>query len=161
MFQDVTPPREKKPYRSHFFTRRCSYVFHFFTRISSTTLKFTRQLYRKDGKQIQIRYRYSRFGVTHAERYISLFLWIQSIVCSYFCAAVVLNLNINRKIRISLRDTKQDYVSTVQKLSSCRGSGELVSVDRETVCFCFCCQHVRNSNVSVINIYKPEPVSVF
>ena len=66
MFQDVTPSREKKPYRSHFFTRRCSYVFYLFTRISSTTLKFTRELYRKDGKQIQIRYRYrySRFDVT-------------------------------------------------------------------------------------------------
>ena len=58
--------KKKKPYRSHFFTRRCSYVFYFFTRISSTRLKFTRELSRKDGKQIQIRYRYrySRFGVT-------------------------------------------------------------------------------------------------
>ena len=70
MFQDVTPPREKKPYRSHFFTRTCSYVFYFFTRISSTTLKFTRELYHKDGKQIQIRYRYrySRFDVTQLEK---------------------------------------------------------------------------------------------
>ena len=45
----------KNMYRSYFFMRRCSYVFYFFTRISSTTLKFTRELSRKDGTRNRYR----------------------------------------------------------------------------------------------------------
>ena len=56
----------KNTYRSNFFMRRGSYVFYFFMRISSTKLKFTRELSRKDGtrNRYRIRYRYSPFPVS-------------------------------------------------------------------------------------------------
>ena len=85
----------KKPYKSHFFTRRCSYVFYFFTRISLTTLKFTRELSRKDGKQIQIRYRYSRFGITRH------YLRLDSVICfAKILMGMLIKLDLRNRARL-------------------------------------------------------------